>query len=72
MLYFFISAWKLARCIPVSSALRVAFQALRLSVSTTKSFSMSSTDFSRAIFFARLRSSLVLGTCSAELGRSPG
>jgi hypothetical protein len=31
MSYFFISAWNFGRCIPVSSALRVTFQALRLS-----------------------------------------
>src|ERR1019366_2939642 len=57
MLYFLIKAWKLARCMPVSSALLVAFQSFRLSASSTNSFSIFSTDFSRASFLTCLSSS---------------
>jgi hypothetical protein len=39
MSYFFIRAWKFARCMPVSSALLVTFQRLRLSVLLDKASS---------------------------------
>ena len=66
--YFFISAWKFGRCMPVSSALLVTFQSLRLSASSTNCFSISSTDFSRAAFLTRLSSSPVRGTARSACG----
>ena len=55
---------------PVSSALLVTFQALRLSASSTNSRSIFSTELSRAAFLTRLSSSPVRGTSMSSASSS--